>query len=287
MAPVAISLPVACDTDDKSVSKSVNEGASYFQLFDCEKKYTGLLNMFSQLVINNVDTDSKRKAVKVFVEGVKSICRENDMNCLVAKDVKQQPYSTFRYIVIRPDDAMDASISDVTVWYMVSDTAFATAKAFLEMSSDRPAVQEPVQSGPNCAAVKRVLHRAMSEGDVNKVVSILDANKWLSRDDVLSSHRFPLGRLSEAIIGDRVLLVDYLIGFFGLSKGEVCGAHCETASRAFKTGQLDMLKMLCIRFKLTEKEVCGGDNHALYAAALQGHLAAIQWVVQHFGLAGI
>lgn len=280
MAPVAISLPVACDTDDKNVNKSVSQNVSYFQLFDCEKKYTGLLNMFTQLVINNVDTDAKRKAVDVFVKGVDRICNENDKQLQVAQDVKQNiSFSIFRYIVIRPDDAMDSSMIGIKVWYMVSESAFATPKAFLEMSSDRPTPVKRYQD------LMRNLTQAMKNGNAVQVMAILDANPALTKADVFCAFGYPNGRVWGAVVDGHVDLLKYLTSEFKLSKEEVCGSECQFVCRAFIDGHLEMVKMLCLLFDLTKEEVFGANNHGLYGAALHGHLEAIQWVVKHFKLA--
>lgn len=253
----------------------MNQHGVRYQLFDCDKKYTGLTRMFYQLVINNVDTDAKRASVETFLDGVATVCGEQSITLYNKSDVipNWSGSANSRIVVVRPDDALDSSCGYVTAWYMVSETAFATAKAFLQMSSDRPVppADAPVPV-PNPELEK--LRKAVLEGDLLEVERMVD-----SEADACGS-KYEV--VHQAVQRGHHCVVHYLAKHFHLSRSKVCGAHGEHVQAALKMGHTTIVTALAHRFQMSKGQVCGKDCSALHSAIKAGHLQVVKDVVDMY-----
>lgn len=103
--------------------------------------YGSLHRKFHQLVINNVNTDGRRDGVKSFIKYAKYYLYP-DLHLLELPDVRKDKLDIvhYRYVVVRPDDAIRETMQTVlTVWYMVDDTTFATTRAYMSMLANKNA----------------------------------------------------------------------------------------------------------------------------------------------------
>lgn len=264
MPPRRIALPVAT-------------GGGHFQLFSCEPVYKGLLSLFDQLVINNVDTDAKREAAAKFVAGVQAIFREDNNSLVVRKDVSGAARG-YKSVVMRPDDTLQPdAVSGVTVWYMLDTTSFATAKAFLEMSTDRP---QPAAADPPPTA--DAARRELLSGK-------LSAMEWyIQRYDVRANDLCgpQCADLHNAMRSGKCspVLLNFLVDNFQLKEEAVCGAGHRVVHDLVRAGHKDLVEYLIDKFGLKQGDVCGPNNRAFYAAVLRGNGALLRSLVTIFGM---
>lgn len=304
--PTPISLPVL-DA----------QGRNYV-LFDFQW-YTGIHNLFKQLVINSVDTDAKRAAVAVFVDALKTVLQQIGLELFHKSDI----YHKFiddrehRVVVVRPDDALDTSLEGVTAWYMVDDRSFATAQAFMRLSTDRGAQQSGLLL--KLSAVRR----ALSRGDADALEAL-----WKDHSDEDKRALFDgLGGVhtaaQHALQYGHTLLLIVLIKTFGMSMDDLFGLKNEAFGRAVlacRIGTIESLKRLATipvfdffgdRFRfaheavrtgnlaalkymlkqaetrqvsVTAEDVCGRNNSVFYDAVQRGHLEMAQFLVTYFDM---
>lgn len=262
MAPTLATLPVS------------DANGAPFRLFGHDVKYRGILSMFDELVINNVDTVPKRKAIAAFLQSLKAVCADNDQVLCVKGEVNAKDiHVRCKRVVVRDDDAVDPASTAATVWYMMDALTFATAAAFPHMSTDTPAAASR-------KPVLRKLKSAMYRGDAAVVKSIIDTHGWVSKSKV-----FGKDRTFAAVRNGHMELVEYLLSCWP-TQAEVCGKDCGAVQGAVLNGHVGVVEMLADRFSLTQAEVCGDGNRAFYGAVLRGQVDMLRWLVHRFRMGG-